>query len=326
MPGTLPGSVRLLNAHEARIFLKTTPNTVYVVHGAEPGVDSKTHAGPVMVFASPKKKFRDPIKVPQTCRVLIVPPFSKPELLEMQSLLPSNFGLSRERITQLFPLTGPRYYLEGRIRIATEFVHALLVQRLYLGSSPSAQLNIVTQERLLETAAANGYQLESLVHRVAVKGGELNSETYPAADSAITPCIYLQSAKRSSHTLQVDALKNLKQALKSSGQQESALEAAASLMHPSRAFKKLLVVMVTTPAHFADSYKELQKSNGAQPRQVKSVMQALGTAHMIDQDQEGGALTSEPHDSGMEIDHRLPLETHQLSTGRSSIKSQHCSD
>ncbi|KAK9856842.1 hypothetical protein WJX84_007234 [Apatococcus fuscideae] len=290
-----------------------------------------------------------------------------------------------------------RYYLEGSIKIATEMVHALLVQRLYLGSSLRAQLNIVTQEHLLETAAANGYHLESLVHRLAMKGGELkcrwldsqkdftmqlkaakpasfhsaaqlmkvaqvdgsiyalpNSTTYPAVDSAVTPCIHLQSAKASSHTLQVDALEILRQALGSSGKQESAFKAAASLTHPPRVFKKPLVVMVTTPAHFDDSYKELQRSKGAQPKRVTSVMQAVatipiedwgaahlvppldtvehsvegssGTAHIVNQDQDGGALTSEPHFSEMETDHGLPVETHQASTSWSGSKRQHRSD
>ncbi|KAK9822323.1 hypothetical protein WJX74_007345 [Apatococcus lobatus] len=408
------GSVRMLSAHETWMFLKSKPTTVYVVDGAEPGISSKTHAAPVLVFASPKKRFREPIKLPQTCKVLIVPPFSQDELLDMQALMlfaklyrtddvsdkifhmvPLKPATS-PRETSPVKLPRPRHYLEGSIKIATEFVHALLVQRLYLGSSLSARLNIVTQENLLETAAANGYQLESLVHLLAVKGGELKcrwldsqedftmqlkaakpasfhsaaqlmqvaqvdgsiyalptSTTYPAVDSAVTPCIYLQSAKAKSHTLQVDALKELRQALGSSGKQESAFQAAASLIHPPRVFKKPLVVMVTTPAHFDDSYKQLQMSKGAQPKPVTSVMQAVatipiedwaaahltplvdpdehsvegssGTAH-IDQDRDGGALTSEPHDSGMEIDHGLPMETHQASTGWSGIKRQHRSD
>ncbi|KAK9837951.1 hypothetical protein WJX74_008365 [Apatococcus lobatus] len=427
-----------------------------------PGIDSKTHAAPVLVFASPKKRFREPTKLPQNCKVLIVPPFSQDELLEMQRLMPSDFALSEKRIFQLFPLTGGslrhllsstsygaylgklqnafadlevgkmkalllsanlfrtddvsdkifhmvplehaispretspvkppqlRYYLEGSIKIATEMVHALLVQRLYLGSSLRAQLNIVTQEHLLETAAANGYHLESLggelkcrwldsqkdftmqlkaakpasfhsaaqLMKVAQVDGSIyalpNSTTYPAVDSAVTPCIHLQSAKASSHTLQVDALEILRQALGSSGKQESAFKAAASLTHPPRVFKKPLVVMVTTPAHFDDSYKELQRSKGAQPKRVTSVMQAVatipiedwgaahlvppldtvehsvegssGTAHIVNQDQDGGALTSEPHFSEMETDHGLPVETHQASTSWSGSKRQHRSD
>ncbi len=48
------------------------------------GIDSMSHAARVLVFASPKRKFRDPTKLNRSCKSLVVPPFSQNELLEMQ--------------------------------------------------------------------------------------------------------------------------------------------------------------------------------------------------------------------------------------------------
>ena len=114
------------------------------------GIDSLSHRARVLVFASPKRKFRDPTKLNRSCRSLVVPPLSQDELLDMQvthspspcpatsllhlhrtmcqgsacslarllacfhcsrmitlqAQLPATFGLQRDRIMEMFPLTG----------------------------------------------------------------------------------------------------------------------------------------------------------------------------------------------------------------------------
>ena len=77
--------------------------------------------------------------------------------------------------------------------------------------------------------------------------------------------MWLQCAKGKSHDLNQTRLQQLGAALKKTGNRKQHLQQAGQQFAPVRALDQPVVIMITSPANFADSYKRLQLYSG--PRQ-----------------------------------------------------------